>query len=136
MNTAAPSASPVATTSAAPHPASQHPSVGSPGARAGASLEGAAATKRADYWAVWLTLILCVLAFVLSVVFMPSPSETEAAQDTLPICKKPAAGRAEIRKPRRWRCWRPVGTNDQTGKTMSNIVKHEPACRPQMDDRS
>lgn len=35
-----------------------------------------------DHWAVWLTLILCVLAFVLSVVFMPGPSETEAAQDT------------------------------------------------------
>jgi len=39
-------------------------------------------TARADHWAVWLTLLLCVLAFVLSVVFMPGPSETEAAQDT------------------------------------------------------
>ena len=34
-----------------------------------------------DHWAVWLTLILCVLAFVLSVVFMPGPSDTEALQD-------------------------------------------------------
>lgn len=39
-------------------------------------------TARTDHWAVWLTLILCVLAFVLGVVFMPGPSETEAAQDT------------------------------------------------------
>ncbi len=39
-------------------------------------------TARADHWAVWLTLLLCVLAFVLGVVFMPGPSETEAAADT------------------------------------------------------
>ncbi len=39
-------------------------------------------TAHTDHWAVWLTLILCVLAFVLSVVFMPGPSETEAAADT------------------------------------------------------
>ncbi len=39
-------------------------------------------TARADHWAVWLTLLLCVLAFVLGVVFMPGPSDTEAAQDT------------------------------------------------------
>lgn len=39
-------------------------------------------TERTDHWAVWLTLILCVLAFVLSVVFMPGPSDTEAATDT------------------------------------------------------
>ena len=39
-------------------------------------------TARTDHWAVWLTLILCVLAFVLSVVFMPGPSDTEAAADT------------------------------------------------------
>jgi len=39
-------------------------------------------TERTDHWAVWLTLLLCVLAFVLGVVFMPGPSETEAAQDT------------------------------------------------------
>ena len=39
-------------------------------------------TARTDHWAVWLTLLLCVLAFVLSVVFMPGPSETEAAADT------------------------------------------------------
>ena len=39
-------------------------------------------TERTDHWAVWLTLLLCVLAFVLGVVFMLGPSETEAAQDT------------------------------------------------------
>lgn len=39
-------------------------------------------TARADHWAVWLTLLLCVLAFVLGMVFMPGPSETEAAADT------------------------------------------------------
>ncbi len=39
-------------------------------------------TAHTDHWAVWLTLLLCVLAFVLGVVFMPGPSETEAAQDT------------------------------------------------------
>lgn len=39
-------------------------------------------TSRTDHWAVWLTLLLCVLAFVLGVVFMPGPSDTEAAQDT------------------------------------------------------
>lgn len=39
-------------------------------------------TSRTDHWAVWLTLLLCVLAFVLGVVFMPGPSETEAAADT------------------------------------------------------
>lgn len=40
-------------------------------------------TARADHWAVWLTLILCVLAFVLSVVFMPGPSDTEDQQNTV-----------------------------------------------------
>lgn len=39
-------------------------------------------TDRADHWAVWLTLILCVLAFVLSAWLMPGPSDTEAAADT------------------------------------------------------
>lgn len=39
-------------------------------------------TARTDQWAVWLTLLLCVLAFVLGVVFMPGPSDTEAAADT------------------------------------------------------
>lgn len=54
-------------------------------------------TERADYWAVWLTLILCVLAFVLSVVFMPGPSETEAAQDTAAdLQEAPQQARAEI----------------------------------------
>ena len=39
-------------------------------------------TARADHWAVWLTLLLCVLAFVLGAWLMPGPSDTEAAQDT------------------------------------------------------
>ena len=38
-------------------------------------------TARADHWAVWLTLLLCVLAFVLSAWLMPGPSDTEALQD-------------------------------------------------------
>ena len=39
-------------------------------------------TERTDHWAVWLTLILCVLAFVLGMWLMPGPSDTEAATDT------------------------------------------------------
>ena len=39
-------------------------------------------TARTDHWAVWLTLILCVLAFVLGMWLMPGPSDTEAATDT------------------------------------------------------
>lgn len=39
-------------------------------------------TERTDHWAVWLTLILCVLAFVLGAWLLPGPSETEAAADT------------------------------------------------------
>ena len=39
-------------------------------------------TERADHWAVWLTLLLCVLAFVLGAWLMPGPSDTEAASDT------------------------------------------------------
>ena len=39
-------------------------------------------TERTDHWAVWLTLLLCVLAFVLGAWLMPGPSDTEAAQDT------------------------------------------------------
>lgn len=39
-------------------------------------------TARADHWAVWLTLILCVLAFLLGMWLMPGPSDTEAAADT------------------------------------------------------
>ena len=39
-------------------------------------------TERTDHWAVWLTLILCVLAFVLGMWLMPGPSDSEAAQDT------------------------------------------------------
>ena len=39
-------------------------------------------TARADHWAVWLTLLLCVLAFLLGAWLMPGPSDTEAAQDT------------------------------------------------------
>lgn len=38
-------------------------------------------TERTDHWAVWMTLILCVLAFVLGAWLMPGPSETEAAAD-------------------------------------------------------
>ena len=39
-------------------------------------------TARADHWAVWLTLLLCVLAFVLGMWLMPGPSDTEAERDT------------------------------------------------------
>ena len=39
-------------------------------------------TARTDHWAVWLTLLLCVLAFLLGAWLMPGPSDTEAAQDT------------------------------------------------------
>lgn len=39
-------------------------------------------TARTDYWAVWLTLLLCVLAFVLGAWLMPGPSDTEASADT------------------------------------------------------
>lgn len=54
-------------------------------------------TSRTDHWAVWLTLLLCVLAFVLSVVFMPGPSETEAAADTAADRQEaPIQARAEI----------------------------------------
>lgn len=54
-------------------------------------------TARTDHWAVWLTLILCVPAFVLGVVFMPGPSETEAAADTAAdLQEAPIQARAEI----------------------------------------
>ena len=54
-------------------------------------------TSRTDHWAVWLTLALCVLAFVLGVVFMPGPSETEAAQDTAAdLQEAPMQARAEV----------------------------------------
>ncbi len=39
-------------------------------------------TARTDHWAVWLALILCVIAFVLGTWLMPGPSDTEAAADT------------------------------------------------------
>ena len=39
-------------------------------------------TERTDQWAVWLTLLACVLAFVLGAWLMPGPSDTEAAADT------------------------------------------------------
>lgn len=39
-------------------------------------------TDRADHWAVWLTLALCVLAFVLGAWLMPGPSDIDAAADT------------------------------------------------------
>ena len=54
-------------------------------------------TARADHWAVWLTLILCVLAFVLSAWLMPGPSDTEAAADTAAdLQEAPLQARAEI----------------------------------------
>jgi len=54
-------------------------------------------TARADHWAVWLTLLLCVLAFVLGVVFMPGPSDTEAAADTAAdLQEAPQQARAEV----------------------------------------
>ncbi len=54
-------------------------------------------TARADHWAVWLTLILCVLAFVLSAWLMPGPSDTEAAADTAAdLHEAPMQARAEI----------------------------------------
>ena len=39
-------------------------------------------TERTDHWAVWLTLILCVLAFVLGMWLMPGPSDIDADRDT------------------------------------------------------
>lgn len=39
-------------------------------------------TARADHWAVWLTLLLCVLAFLLGAWLMPGPSDADAAADT------------------------------------------------------
>ena len=54
-------------------------------------------TERTDHWAVWLTLILCVLAFVLGAWLMPGPSDTEAAQDTAAdLQEAPQQARAEI----------------------------------------
>ena len=54
-------------------------------------------TSHTDHWAVWLTLLLCVLAFVLGVVFMPGPSDTEAAADTAAdLHEAPMQARAEI----------------------------------------
>ncbi len=54
-------------------------------------------TERTDHWAVWLTMILCVLAFVLSVVFMPGPSDADADRDTAAdLQEAPLQARAEI----------------------------------------
>ena len=39
-------------------------------------------TDRADHWAVWLTLLLCLLAFVLGMWLMPGPSDIDADRDT------------------------------------------------------
>lgn len=39
-------------------------------------------TARTDHFAVWLTLLVCVLAFVLGMWLLPGPSDTEAAADT------------------------------------------------------
>lgn len=54
-------------------------------------------TERTDHWAVWITLILCVLAFVLSAWLMPGPDDIEAAQDTAAdLQEAPQQARAEI----------------------------------------
>lgn len=39
-------------------------------------------TERFDHWAVWLTLLLCLLAFVLGMWLMPGPSDIDADRDT------------------------------------------------------
>lgn len=38
-------------------------------------------TERADHWAVWVTLLACVAAFVVGLWAMPGPSDAEAALD-------------------------------------------------------
>lgn len=54
-------------------------------------------TARADHWAVWLTLILCVLAFLLGAWLMPGPSDADAAADTAAdLQEAPIQARAEI----------------------------------------
>ena len=91
-------------------------------------------TARADHWAVWLTLLLCVLAFVLGVVFMPAQAKPKRQQTPRPTCRKHRFRRApKSTKPRRWRCWLPVGTNDQLRKTMSNDNTALTATRQQFD---
>lgn len=47
-----------------------------------AALLAKPARRTSDGWAFWLTLLACVLVFVLSAWLMPGPSDTEAAQDT------------------------------------------------------
>ncbi len=39
-------------------------------------------TAHTDHWAVCLTLLLCVLAFVLGMWLMPGPSDIDADRDT------------------------------------------------------
>ena len=54
-------------------------------------------TSRTDHWAVWLTLLLCVLAFVLGAWLMPGPSDTEAAADVAADRQEaPQQARAEV----------------------------------------
>ena len=56
-------------------------------------------TERTDHWAVWLTLLLCVLAFVLGLWLMPGPSDTEAERDTAAdLQEAPQQAQAEIHK--------------------------------------
>ncbi len=58
-------------------------------------------TDRADHWAVWLTQLLCVLAFVLGVVFMPGPSDTEADADSA-LNLQDAIAQAQAERPDLW----------------------------------
>lgn len=62
-----------------------------------AALLAKPARRASDGWAFWLILTACVLVFVLGVVFMPGPSETEAAADTAAdLQEAPIQARAEI----------------------------------------
>lgn len=58
-------------------------------------------TARADHWAVWLTLILCVLAFVLGMWLMPGPSDLEAERATAAALQD-AIAQAQVERPDLW----------------------------------